>query len=146
MAATTICDTDLHLLKGDVPEVTPGRIRGHEGIGAMTGLGFGVTHFPVEDRVIISCVSSCGRCANCRQGLDSHCLDPEGTPGIGWILGYMIDGTRVEYVRVPRAENSLNTISDGVTTPRTSFSRTVCPPASSGASSTARSVPATSSR
>ena len=115
MAATTICGTDLHILKGDVPEVTPGRILGHEGIGVITELGSGVTQLEVGDRVILSCVSSCGRCANCRQGLYSHCLDPEGTPGIGWILGYMIDGTQAEYVRVPFAENSVYKIPDGVT-------------------------------
>jgi alcohol dehydrogenase len=87
MAATTIRGTDLHILKGDVPEVTPGRILGHEGIGVITELGSGVAQLEVGDRVILSCVSSCGRCANYRQGLYSHCLGPEGTPGIGWILG-----------------------------------------------------------
>ncbi len=115
MAATTICGTDLHILKGDVPEVTPGRILGHEGIGVITELGSSVTQLQVGDRVILSCVSSCGRCANCRQGLYSHCLDPEGVAGIGWILGYMIDGTQAEYVRVPFAENSVYKIPDGVT-------------------------------
>ena len=146
MAATTICGTDLHILKGDVPEVTPGRILGHEGIGVITELGSGVTQLEVGDRVILSCVSSCGRCANCRHSLYSHCLDPEGTPGIDWILGYMIDGTQAEYVRVPFAENSVYKFPTGPRTPRAFCCRTSCPPASRSASSTVRSVPATSSR
>jgi alcohol dehydrogenase len=107
MVATTICGTDLHILKGDVPEVEVGRILGHEGIGVITEIGAGVTQLAVGDKVILSCVSSCGRCSNCRHGLYSHCLDPEGISGIGWILGYMIDGTQAEYVRVPFAENSV---------------------------------------
>ena len=107
MVATTICGTDLHILKGDVPEVQVGRILGHEGIGEITEVGSSVTQLSVGDRVILSCVSSCGRCSNCRQGLYSHCLDPEGRAGIGWIFGYMIDGTQAEYVRVPFAENSV---------------------------------------
>jgi alcohol dehydrogenase len=106
MIATTICGTDLHILKGDVPEVEVGRILGHEGIGVITEIGSGVTQLAVGDKVILSCVSSCGRCSNCREGLYSHCLDPEGIAGIGWIFGYMIDGTQAEYVRVPFAENS----------------------------------------
>jgi len=115
MAATTICGTDLHILKGDVPEVEPGRILGHEGIGVITEVGTGVTQLEVGDRVILSCVSSCGRCSYCRQGLYSHCLDPEGRAGIGWIFGYMIDGTQAEYVRVPFAENSVYKVPDGMT-------------------------------
>jgi alcohol dehydrogenase len=115
MVATTICGTDLHILKGDVPEVIPGRILGHEGIGVITEVGEGVTQFGVGDRVILACVSSCGRCSNCRQGLYSHCLDPEGIAGIGWIFGYMIDGTQAEYVRVPFAENSLYKVPAGMT-------------------------------
>ncbi|MEO9180450.1 MAG: alcohol dehydrogenase catalytic domain-containing protein, partial [Acidimicrobiales bacterium] len=107
MVATTICGTDLHILKGDVPEVDLGRILGHEGIGIITEIGSGVTQLAVGDKVILSCVSSCGRCSNCRQGLYSHCLDEEGVAGIGWIFGYMIDGTQAELVRVPFAENSV---------------------------------------
>ena len=107
MVATTICGTDLHILKGDVPEVQIGRILGHEGIGVVTEVGSGVAQLAVGDKVILSCVSSCGRCANCRKGLYSHCLDPEGVAGIGWIFGYMIDGTQAELVRVPFAENSV---------------------------------------
>jgi alcohol dehydrogenase len=115
MAATTICGTDLHILKGDVPEVQVGRILGHEGIGVITEIGAGITQLAVGDRVILSCVSSCGRCSNCRQGLFSHCLDPEGLAGIGWIFGYMIDGTQAEYVRVPFAENSVYKVPEGMT-------------------------------
>jgi alcohol dehydrogenase len=115
MLATTICGTDLHILKGDTPEVKAGRILGHEGIGVITEIGEGVTRLAVGDRVILACVSSCGSCANCHNGLYSHCLSPEGKAGIGWILGYMIDGTQAEYVRVPFAENSVYKIPDGVT-------------------------------
>ena len=115
MAATTICGTDLHILKGDVPEVAVGRVLGHEGIGVITEVGGGVTRLAVGDRVILSCVSSCGHCSYCRQGLYGHCLDPEGLAGIGWIFGYMIDGTQAEYVRVPFAENSVYKVPDGMT-------------------------------
>lgn len=115
MDATTICGTDLHILKGDVPEVETGRILGHEGIGVITEVGDGVTRLAVGDRVILACVSSCGRCSYCRQGLYSHCLDPEGMAGIGWIFGYMIDGTQAEFVRVPFAENSVYKVPEGIT-------------------------------
>jgi len=115
MVATTICGTDLHILKGDVPEVAAGRILGHEGIGVITEIGSGITQLAVGDRVILACVSSCGRCSNCRIGLYSHCLDQEGIAGIGWILGYMIDGTQAEFVRVPFAENSVYKVPEGVT-------------------------------
>ncbi len=115
MKATTICGTDLHILKGDVPEVETGRILGHEGVGIITEIGSSVTNLAVGDEVILSCVSSCGRCSNCKKGLYSHCLDPEGTPGIGWIFGYMIDGTQAEYVRVPFAENSVYKVPVGMT-------------------------------
>src|ERR1700689_2938949 len=115
MVATTICGTDLHILKGDVPEVEAGRILGHEGIGVITEGGEGVTQLAVGDRVILACVSSCGKCSNCRKGLYSHCLDPEGMAGIGWIFGYMIDGTQAEYVRVPSAENSVYKVPEGMT-------------------------------
>jgi alcohol dehydrogenase len=117
MEATTICGTDLHILKGDVPEVAPGRILGHEGVGVITEVGSGVTRLAVGDRVIVSCISSCGRCENCRAGLYSHCLDPEGAPGIGWILGHLIDGTQAEYVRIPFGENSLYKVPEGVSDP-----------------------------
>jgi alcohol dehydrogenase len=111
---TTICGTDLHILKGDVPAVTDGRILGHEGVGTITEVGSAVDKLAVGDRVIISCISSCGSCSYCRQGLPSHCLNGEGTSGIGWIFGHLIDGTQAEYVRVPFAESSLHKLPKGV--------------------------------
>ena len=111
---TTICGTDLHILKGDVPAVTDGRILGHEGVGTITEVGSAVKGLKVGDRVIISCVSACGSCAYCHQQLPSHCLNPEGASGIGWILGHLIDGTQAEFVRVPFADNSLHKLPAGV--------------------------------
>ena len=111
---TTICGTDLHILKGDVPAVTDGRILGHEGVGTITEVGSAVSKLKVGDRVIISCVTACGSCSYCHAGLPSHCLDDEGTSGIGWILGHLIDGTQAEYVRIPHAEGSLHKLPEGV--------------------------------
>jgi alcohol dehydrogenase len=111
---TTICGTDLHILKGDVPAVKPGRILGHEGVGTVMDVGASVTGVAAGDRVIISCIKSCGHCLNCKQGLYSHCLGDEGQAGIGWIFGHPIDGTQAEYVRVPYAENSLYKLPPGV--------------------------------
>ena len=96
---TTICGTDLHILKGDVPAVTDGRILGHEGVGTITEVGQAVSKLAVGDRVIISCITSCGSCSYCHQHLPAHCLDDEGTSGIGWIFGHLIDGTQAEYVQ-----------------------------------------------
>lgn len=98
---TTICGTDLHILKGDVPEVTDGRILGHEGVGVVEEVGSAVTDFKTGDRVLISCISSCGKCEYCRKGMYSQCRKG------GWILGHLIDGTQAEYVRIPFADNSL---------------------------------------
>jgi len=111
---TTICGTDLHILKGDVPAVTDGRILGHEGVGTITEVGSAVSELAVGDRVIISCITSCGSCSYCHQGLPAHCLNKEGVSGIGWIFGHLIDGTQAEYVRVPFAENSLHLVPTGV--------------------------------
>ena len=113
--ATTICGTDLHIWKGDVPAVTPGRILGHEGVGKITEVGSSVTNLKVGDRVLISCIKSCGSCANCKIGLYSHCLGEEGAAGIGWVFGHLINGTQAEYVRVPYAENSVYKLPDTVT-------------------------------
>ena len=113
--ATTICGTDLHILKGDVPAVTIGRILGHEGVGKITAVGSSVTKLKIGDRVIISCVKSCGSCVNCKIALYSHCLGEEGASGIGWVFGHLIDGTQAELVRVPYAENSLYKLPDSVT-------------------------------
>jgi len=105
---TTICGTDLHILRGDVATCSPGRILGHEGVGIIDSIGAGVTAFRVGDRVLISCISSCGKCEYCRRGMYSHC-----TTG-GWILGNEIDGTQAEYVRIPHADTSLYPIPEGV--------------------------------
>lgn len=105
---TTICGTDLHIMKGDVPAVTDGRILGHEGVGIVEKVGFSVSDFNVGDHVLISCISSCGRCTNCKKGMYSHCEN-----GGGWILGNLIDGTQAEYVRIPFADNSLHPIPAG---------------------------------
>jgi alcohol dehydrogenase len=107
ISKTTICGTDLHILKGDVPTCTPGRILGHEGVGIIHEAGPSVTGFKTGDPVLISCISSCGRCEYCRRGMYSHC-----TTG-GWILGNSIDGTQAEYVRVPHADTSLYKIPAG---------------------------------
>jgi alcohol dehydrogenase len=107
ISKTTICGTDLHILKGDVPTCSPGRILGHEGTGTIEKVGAGVTTFRAGDRVLISCISACGRCEYCRRGMYSHC-----TTG-GWILGNEIDGTQAEYVRIPHADTSLYRIPEG---------------------------------
>lgn len=109
---TTICGTDLHILKGDVPAVTEGRILGHEGVGVVTEVGPECTKVKVGDRVIISCISKCMACDFCQSGLTSHCRT---LGGIGWIFGHLIDGTQAEYVRVPFADNGLIPLPDGVT-------------------------------
>jgi alcohol dehydrogenase len=103
---TTICGTDLHILKGDVPEVVDGRILGHEGVGVIEETGDFVTRFKKGDHVLISCITSCGICDNCRKGMYSHCKNG------GWILGHLIDGTQAEYVRIPYADTSLYKIPD----------------------------------
>jgi alcohol dehydrogenase len=112
---TTICGTDLHILKGDLPAVTPGRVLGHEGVGVITEVGSAVTSFGVGDHVLISCIKSCGRCTFCKQALYAHCLGDEGSAGIGWVFGHLIDGTQAEFVRVPYAETSLYKVPEGVT-------------------------------
>ncbi|MDH6235754.1 zinc-dependent alcohol dehydrogenase family protein [Cryobacterium sp. CG_9.6] len=112
---TTICGTDLHILKGDVPAVTPGRILGHEGVGTITEIGAAVTNLAIGDHVILACVSACGHCSYCKKGLFAHCLASEGAPGVGWIFGHLIDGTQAEYVRVPFAETSVYPLPAGVT-------------------------------
>jgi alcohol dehydrogenase len=103
---TTICGTDLHILKGDVPTCQPGRVLGHEGVGTIDKIGPAVTAFKPGDRVLISCITACGKCEYCRRGMYSHC-----TTG-GWILGNEIDGTQAEYVRIPHADTSLYPIPE----------------------------------
>src|SRR5450631_2556688 len=107
--AVTICGTDLHILKGDVPEVTDGRILGHEAVGTVEQVGSGVKTVKVGDRVLVSCITACGSCRFCREGRYGQCLG-----GGGWILGNEIDGTQAEYVRVPFADNSTYPAPAGV--------------------------------
>lgn len=104
---TTICGTDLHILKGDVPAVKDGRIIGHEGVGIIEEVGKGVTNFKKGDHVLISCITSCGKCEYCKIQMYSQCENG------GWILGHLIDGTQAEYVRIPHADNSLYPIPKG---------------------------------
>jgi alcohol dehydrogenase len=111
---TTICGTDLHILKGDVATVESGRVLGHEAVGTIVEVGDAVTTLAVDDRVIVSCIKSCGKCSFCRKGIYAHCLGEEGASGIGWVFGHLIDGTQAEYVRVPYAENSVYRIPAGV--------------------------------
>lgn len=107
--ATTICGTDLHIMKGDLPATTDGRILGHEAVGTVESVGSAVKNVKPGDRVLVSCVSACGTCRFCREGRYGQCLG-----GGGWILGYMIDGTQAEYVRVPFADTSTYPVPDGV--------------------------------
>ena len=107
VTTSTICGTDLHILKGDVPSVTPGRILGHEGIGVVEEIGADVSTFAPGDRVLISCITSCGKCDYCKKSMYSHCRSG------GWILGNRIDGTQAEYVRIPYADTSLYRVPDG---------------------------------
>lgn len=106
---TTICGTDLGIWKGKNPEISAGRILGHEGVGIITEIGSAVKNFKIGDTVIISCISRCGTCENCQKQLYAHCLN-----GGGWILGYMIDGTQAEYVRTPYADTSLIRLPENV--------------------------------
>jgi alcohol dehydrogenase len=108
--AVTICGTDLHILKGDVPAVTDGRILGHEAVGTVEEVGAGVKTLAAGDRVLVSCITSCGTCRYCREGSYGQCLG-----GGGWILGHKIDGTQAEYVRVPFADTSTYPAPAGVT-------------------------------
>ncbi|MEU8712467.1 zinc-dependent alcohol dehydrogenase family protein [Streptomyces sp. NPDC048663] len=103
--AVTICGTDLHILKGDLPEVQPGTILGHEAVGEIVEVGSDVRSVRPGDRVLVSCISSCGRCSSCREGMYGQCRG-----GGGWILGHLVDGTQAEYVRVPFADLSVHAL------------------------------------
>src|ERR1700704_3780222 len=107
LTTSTICGTDLHILKGDLPAVANGRILGHEGVGVVEDVGTGVSEFHVGDRVIISCITACLKCDFCRKGMYSHCRHG------GWILGNTLDGTQAEYVRIPHADGSLHRLPLG---------------------------------
>lgn len=107
--AVTICGTDLHILKGDVPEVTPGRVLGHEAVGTVEAVGGAVRSLTPGDRVLVSCISGCGTCSYCRSGRYGQCLS-----GGGWVLGHLIDGVQAEYARVPFADMSLHRIPESL--------------------------------
>ncbi|MGI5358806.1 zinc-dependent alcohol dehydrogenase family protein [Streptomyces sp. CA-252508] len=108
--AVTICGTDLHIVKGDVPEVTPGTVLGHEAVGEVVEVGSDVRTVRPGDRVLISCIAACGRCAFCRENRYGQCRG-----GGGWVLGHLIDGTQAEYVRVPFADLSVHPLPSAVT-------------------------------
>jgi len=115
---TTICGTDLHILAGDVAAVTDGRILGHEAVGTVTDVGDAVKGFSIGDRVLVSCITKCGRCEYCQRGMPSHC---QTVGGIGWIFGHLIDGTQAESVRVPYADTSMYALPDNVTNEQAIF-------------------------
>ena len=115
---TTICGTDLHILHGDVPAVTDGRILGHEAVGTITEVGGAVKGFHVGDRVLVPAITKCGRCEYCQRGMPSHC---QTVGGIGWIFGHLIDGTQAELVRVTYADTSLYAVPEGVTNEQAIF-------------------------
>ncbi|AQA02966.1 alcohol dehydrogenase [Mycobacterium sp. MS1601] len=121
---TTICGTDLHILKGDVPAVTAGRVLGHEAVGTVTEIGTAVTDLEVGDRVLVPAITSCGKCEPCKVGMPSHCAS---VGGIGWIFGHLIDGTQAEYVRVPFAETSVHKLPEAVTNEEAIFLADILP-------------------
>src|SRR5579884_1166105 len=107
--SSTICGTDLHILKGDVPEVSPGTILGHEAVGTVVEAGAGVATLREGERVLVSCISSCGRCRFCKQGRYGLC-----SGGGGWIFGHLIDGLQAEYARVPFADTSVYKVPEAL--------------------------------
>lgn len=121
---STICGTDLHILKGDVPETTPGTVLGHEAVGTVQEVGAAVSTVVPGDRVLISCVSSCGRCRFCKEHRYGQCLG-----GGGWIFGHLIDGLQAEYARVPFADNSVYKVPDALTDEQVLFLADILPTA-----------------
>lgn len=121
---TTICGTDLHILKGDVPSVEEGRVLGHEAVGTIVAVGSGVRNLAVDDRVIVPAITSCGSCPACKRAMPSHC---RSTGGIGWVFGHLIDGTQAEYTRVPFAETSVHKVPEGVTDEQVLFLTDILP-------------------
>jgi alcohol dehydrogenase len=119
---TTICGTDLHILKGDVPAVTDGRTLGHEAVGTVVETGSGAEDIQQGDKVLVSCISACGRCKYCRRGLQSQCLS-----GGGWILGHLVDGTQAEYVRTPFADTSLYKVPEDLSDEQVLFLADILP-------------------
>src|SRR5215471_21710010 len=122
--SSTICGTDLHILKGDVPEVKPGTILGHEAVGTVVEVGSGVTTIEVGDRVLVSCITSCGRCRFCKEGHYGLC-----TGGGGWIFGHLIDGLQAEYARVPFADTSVYKVPEELTDEQVLFLADILPTA-----------------
>jgi alcohol dehydrogenase len=122
--SSTICGTDLHILKGDVPETTPGTVLGHEAVGTVQEVGGSVSTVAVGDRVLLSCVSSCGRCRFCKEGRYGQCLG-----GGGWIFGHTIDGLQAEYARVPFADNSVYKVPDELSDEQVLFLADILPTA-----------------
>jgi alcohol dehydrogenase len=112
----------LHILKGDVPTVTDGRTLGHEAVGTVVETGSGVEDIHEGDKVLVSCISACGRCKYCRRGLQSQCLS-----GGGWILGHLVDGTQAEYVRTPFADTSLYKVPEGLSDEQVLFLADILP-------------------
>jgi alcohol dehydrogenase len=121
---STICGTDLHILKGDVPEVTPGTVLGHEAVGVVEEIGRGVSTLAKGDRVLVSCITSCGRCRFCKEGRYGQCLG-----GGGWIFGHLIDGLQAEYARVPFAETSVHKVPEALTDEQVVFLSDILPTA-----------------
>jgi alcohol dehydrogenase len=119
---TTICGTDLHILKGDVPETTPGTILGHEAVGTILEVGASVTTVAEGDRVLLSCVSACGRCRFCKEGRYGQCLG-----GGGWIFGHTINGVQAEYARVPFADNSVYKVPEHLSNEQVLFLADILP-------------------
>src|SRR6476619_4558655 len=122
--SSTICGTDLHILKGDVPEVTPGTVLGHEAVGTVVETGAAVTTLAEGDRVLVSCITSCGRCRFCKEGHYGLC-----TGGGGWIFGHLIDGLQAELARVPFADTSVYKVPDELTDEQVLFLADILPTA-----------------
>src|SRR3954451_19509377 len=122
--ATTICGTDLHILKGDVPAVTEGRVLGHEAVGTVVETGAAVSSLKKGDRVLVPAITSCGRCGPCKRGMAAHC---EAVGGVGWIFGHLIDGVQSEFARVPYAETSVHVIPEGVSDEQVLFLADILP-------------------
>jgi len=120
--SSTICGTDLHILKGDVPETTPGTILGHEAVGTIVEVGSAVTTVKPGDRVLVSCITSCGRCRFCKEGHYGLC-----TGGGGWIFGHLIDGLQAEYARVPFVDTSVHRIPDALSDEQVLFLADILP-------------------
>ena len=121
---STICGSDLHILKGDVPETPPGTVLGHEAVGTVEEIGAGVSTVAVGDRVLLSCISACGRCRYCKEARYGQCLG-----GGGWVFGHLIDGLQAEYARVPFADHSVFKVPEGLTDEQVLFLADILPTA-----------------